>query len=205
MSVLQRSATGVLESLGTRRWGYPPRLMAPVVEQLGAVRALCWFGWNMRRYERTMRAFGSVRTYLLCVAVSVINNCEYCTYAYAGALELSYLHEHDRLFPLSEHAINALWSKPPATIRHCLVKATWRAGLHSDVWCLNRTITLALASDQRPTDTEDIRLCHLVGMFSKLNAIAITSGITPDEAPTPLNKDAALKSRYALLRGYATN
>lgn len=204
MSALRRGATGMLESLGTRRWGYPPRLMAPVVAQLGAVRALCWFGWNMRRYEHTMAVFGPVRTYLLCVAISVINDCEYCTYAYAGALELAYLDEHGRLFPLSEHAINALRGKSPATIRHCLNKATRAAGLRADTWWLNRTITLVLAPDQRPTDPEDVRLCHLVGMFSKLNAIAIASGITPDEAPTPLNKNAALRHRYALLRGNAT-
>ena len=44
------------------------------------------------------------------------------------------------------------------------------------------------------------RIAHLVYMFSRLNVIAIASGITPDEAPTPLNKDKALKLRYAASR-----
>jgi hypothetical protein len=40
-------------------------------------------------------------------------------------------------------------------------------------------------------------------MFSRLNAIAIAGRIGPDEAPTPLNKNHALKSRYSTLRATA--
>jgi hypothetical protein len=41
-------------------------------------------------------------------------------------------------------------------------------------------------------------------MFSRLNAIAIAGRITPDEAPTRLNKDHELKMRYLTMRGGAT-
>jgi AhpD family alkylhydroperoxidase len=202
-SALRRAATAMLEGLGTRRWGYPPRLMAPVVEQLGPIRALGWFAWNMPRYERTLRSLGAVRTHLLCLAISLINNCEYCTYSYAYALELAFLDEHGRLFPLGERTIGTLRSLPPAAARHCLIDATQRAGLHVDARWLDRTFAMALTDDRRPTDADDVRIAHLVRMFGQLNTIAIASGIAPDEAPTPLNKDQALKRRYAELRGAA--
>jgi hypothetical protein len=203
-SAFQRCALAVLEGIGKRRWGYPPRLMAPVVAQLGAFGALRWFLWNMQRYGRTVKIFGEVRAHLLCVAISLINNCEYCTCAYAYALELAYLQEHGRLFPLGERAISALCGLPPALIRHSLINATQLAGLHTDARWLDRTITLALCEDRQPTDPDDVRIVHLVHMFSRLNLIAIASGITPDEAPTPLNKDKALKLRYAALRATQT-
>jgi hypothetical protein len=203
-SVLRRCVINVLEGIGERRWGYPPRLMAAVVAQLGAFGALRWFLWNMSRYGRTVKIMGEVRAHLLCLAISLINECVYCTCAYAYALELAYLNEHGRLFPLGERTIRALCGLPPALIRHTLVKATQRAGLHTDARWLDRTITLALCEDRRPTDPDDVRIAHLVYMFSRLNLIAIASGITPDEAPTPLNKDTALKSRYATLRATPT-
>ena len=174
--------------------------MQPIVAQLGPLSAVRWFAWNMRRYERTLRTHGAVRTHLLCLAISVINGCEYCTSSYAYALELAYLHEHGRLFPLDEHAIDTLRGQPPATIRHSLTVAAQDAGLRTDVRWLDRAITLTLIHDQRATDPDDMRIAHLVRMFSRLNSIADASGIEPDEAPTPLNKNKALKLRYAALR-----
>jgi hypothetical protein len=197
-------ATAMLEGIGERRWGYPPRLMAPAVAQLGPIGALRWFAWNMPRYERTMRALGEVRTHLLCLAISLINDCEYCTHAYAYALELAYLHDNGQLFPLGAQAMGTLRGLPPAVIRHSLVEATQRAGLHIDARWLDRTIEMAVTEDRRPTDPDDVRIAHLVRMFSRLNAIAIAGGITPDEAPTRLNKDNTLKSRYVTLRRGAT-
>lgn len=201
---LRRCATAMLEAIGERRWGYPPRLMAPAVAQLGPVGALRWFAWNMPRYERTIRTLGEVRTHLLCLAISLVNDCEYCTHAYAYALELAYLDNHGRLFPLGARTIGALRGLPPAVIRHSLVEATQRAGLHVDARWLDRTIEMTITADRRPTDPDDVRIAHLVRMFSRLNAIAIAGRITPDEAPTRLNKDQALKMRYLTMRGGAT-
>jgi hypothetical protein len=203
-SAPRRCATAVLESIGERRWGYPPRLMAPAVAELGAVGALRWFAWNMPRYERTVRALGEVRTHLLCLAISLVNDCEYCTYAYAYALELAYLDSYGRLFPLDAQTMGTLRGLPPAVIRHSLVEATQRAGLHVDARWLDRTIEMLVTEDRRPTDPDDVRIAHLVRMFSRLNAIAIAGGITPDEAPTRLNKDRGLKARYLTMRGRST-
>lgn len=197
---LKRGAETVLEGILKRRWGFPPRLMAPIVHELGPLRALCWMGWHLPRYERTLRVFGSVRTHLLCAAISVVNGCPYCTYGHAYALELAYLREHRGLFPLSEQAFDRLRGLSPAVIRHRLVEATRRAGLHNDVRWLDRAITLTLAERPSPTDEDDVRIVHLVRMFRTLNSVGIASAVVPDQAHSPLNKDSGLKMRYAGLR-----
>jgi hypothetical protein len=202
-STRRRWVVGLLEALGEHRWGYPPKMMAPAVAQLGAFGALRWFAGNLPRYQRTLTSLGEVRTHLLCLAISLINQCEYCSVAYAYALQLAYLHEHGHLFPLDERQLAHLRGEPPALIRHRLIEAAQHAGLHADIRWLDRTVTLLLGTDRRPTDPDDVRIAHLVEMFSQLNAIAITGGIGPDEAPTPLIKNGALKSRYAHLRATA--
>jgi hypothetical protein len=203
-AALERRATAVLEGIGKRLWGFPPRLMGPIVVQLGPIRALWWFVSNMPRYERTLKMFGGIRTHLLCLAISLINGCSYCTFGHAYALELVYLRDHGRLFPLDEHAIGALRGLPPAALRYRLVNAVLEAGLHADVPWLDRAIVLALGEDRRPTDRDDVRVAHLVRMFAVLNEVGVTSRIAPDEAHDPLNKDSAFKQRYAGLRAAAS-
>lgn len=202
---LQRCTTSVLETIAERHWGYRSRMMAPLVAHLGALRSLCWFAWNMPRYERALTTFGEVRTHLLCLTISLINNCEYCTFAYSYALQLAYLQFNGRLFPLGERTIETLRGQSPAVIRHCLIEAAQHAGLHTDARWIDRTIELATTEDPRPTDLEDVRITHLVRMCGRLNSIAIAAGIAPDGAPTPLHKDEKLRKRYAALRaGTAT-
>lgn len=174
--------------------------MAPVVSQLGPFRALCWFAGNLPRYERTGREFGPLRTQLLCLAISLVNNCTYCACAYGYALQLTYLREHGRLFPFDERDFAELCGQSAAVVRFRLVRAVQDAGLHADVRYLERVLTLTMQEVPRATDAEDARIVHLVRMFSVLNSIASASGIPPDEAPTPLNKDRTLKLRYAALR-----
>ncbi|WP_028922031.1 hypothetical protein [Pseudonocardia acaciae] len=198
--VLARGVTVVLERLGTHMWGFPPRLMAPIVVELRPMRTVVWFVWNMPRYERTLRAFGPVRTHLICTLISLVNGCRYCTYAHGRALQLAYLHHYQRLFPLSEHAIGRLRGMPPGAIRHCMVTAAHNAGLYNEVRWLDRAIELTLAEDRSPTERDDVRVSHLVRMFSVLNSVAIASNIDPDEAHSPLNKDRALTLRYDNLR-----
>ncbi|MGI9004478.1 MAG: hypothetical protein ACR2GH_22980 [Pseudonocardia sp.] len=203
-SALRRAATAVLEGVGKRLWGFPPHLMAPVVTQLGPLRALGWFAWNMPRYERTLKIFGGVRTHLLCILVSLINGCQYCTFGHSYALELTYLRDHDRLFPLGEHAIGMLRGQQPAMIRYRLVEAMKLAELHDELWWLERTVALALTDDRRPTEPNDVRIAHLVRMFGVLNSVGVASKTAPDEAHDPLNKDSAFKQRYAGLRAAAS-
>ncbi|WP_028926255.1 hypothetical protein [Pseudonocardia acaciae] len=199
-SALKRGVTVMLEGLGMHLWGFPPNLMAPIVIQLGPLRAAGWFVWNMPRYERTLRAFGPVRTHLICTAISLVNGCRYCTYGHGLALEYAYLREYRRLFPLSEETIGGLRGLPPGVIRHHMVHAMQRAGLHTEVRWLERAIELTVAEDRRPTDEDDVRISHLVRMFGVLNSVGIADATEPDQAHSPLNKDAALKTRYARLR-----
>lgn len=203
-SALGRAATAVLEGVGKRLWGFPPHLMAPVVAQLGPLRALRWFAWNMPRYERTLKTFGGVRTHLLCILISLINNCQYCTFGHAYALELTYLRDHDRLFPLGEHAIVMLRGQQPAMIRYRLVEAMKLAGLHDELWWLERAYAMIQINDKRSTEPRDAPIAHLVRMFGMLNSVGVASKTALDEAHDPLNKDSAFKQRYAGLRAAAS-
>src|SRR4051794_18881835 len=126
-SALARGTTAVLEFVAKRRWGYSSRLMRPLVAQLGPLSALRWFACQMPRYECTRKIFGNVRTYLLCVAISLVNECHHCIYAYGYAIQLAYLNEHGRLFPVTEHEICQMSGLPPGVIRHRLIDIIQRA------------------------------------------------------------------------------
>ncbi|WP_156993241.1 hypothetical protein [Pseudonocardia acaciae] len=190
----------MLERLGMHLWGFPPRLMAPIVGELGPVRALAWFAWNMPRYQRSLAALGPVRTHLICTTISLVNGCRYCSYGHAYALELAYLHEHGRLFPISKHRILLLRGQSPGTIRHHMVTAVQNAGLYAEARWLARAIELTVADDRRPTDPDDTRISHLVTMFGVLNSVGIAHQTEPDQAHSPFNKDRALKLRHSTLR-----
>ncbi|MBO0851333.1 MAG: hypothetical protein J2P20_17865, partial [Pseudonocardia sp.] len=74
------------------------------------------------------------------------------------------------------------------------------AGLHTEVRSLERAIELTVAEDRRATDDDDMRIAHLVRMFGVLNSVGISDHTEPDQAHSRLNKDSALKARYAHLR-----
>lgn len=192
-------AVAVLEGIPKHLWGFPPRLMPVLVERLGPVRAVSWFLWNMPRYERTLKAFGGVRTHLLSVAISLINGCRYCTFGHAYALELIYLRDCGKLLPLDEHAITELRGVERDELRRRLAEVLQQADLDAEVPWIDRLI--ALATDARkPADRDDARIVHLIRMFGVLNACGIAGDVIPDQAHDPLNKDDALKERYAKLR-----
>ncbi len=179
-----------------------PRLMAPAVRQLGPLRALRWFAWNMPLYLRTLTVFGGLRTHLVGAAISLINGCPYCIYGEAYAFQLIHLRDRGFLFPLDEHAMGQLCGQSPAVIRNCLVDALQQAGLHGEVPVLDRTIALAAGDDRRPTEPDDVRLAHLVGMLGVLNSVGVTYQVrkASGEALDPVNKEGPLKRRYARLR-----
>lgn len=201
-SPLERGVTALLERAGSLMWGFPPRLMGPAVKQLGALRVLRWFAWNMPRYLRTLRVFGGLRTHLVGATISLINGCPHCTYGDAYAFQLIHLHERGSVFPLDEHEMGELCGQAPAVIRHRLTDALQRAGLHAEIPTLDRTIALTLGQDRRPTEPDDIRLAHLVRMLGVLNAVGTNNGVARvfDEAHDPVNKNVKLKHRYAGLR-----
>ena len=200
---IDRRASALLEWIGKRLWGFPPRLMPSIVRQLGGLGALRWFVSNMPRYEATLRAFGPVRTHLLCVMISLRNGCPYCTFGHAYALELAFLREHDALFPLDEQAIVELHHLEPDRIRDRMVEALRAANVADGVRWVDRVVTLS-DPEVEALDADDRRVKHLVRMFGVLNSCGIADRIPPDEAHDPLNKDLGLKARYASLRAAAS-
>lgn len=198
---LERTVTLLLEGTCKVLWGFPPNLLEPTVSHLGAGAALRWFLRNMPRYQRTLAAYGEVRTHLLCLAISLVNGCHYCTYGHGYALHLAYLREHDALFPLGELELQRLCGLPPAAIRYDLVAAVQRAGLHADTRHLERVLILKLAEDPQPTDGDDLRLIQLVHMFGVLNSVGVRHQVPADQAHSALNKDVELKRRYNAMRG----
>jgi hypothetical protein len=203
MAFFERTATSILEGLGTRLWGFAPRLMATIVGELGPLQALGWFLRNMPRYERTLAAFGGVRTHLVCFYISLLRGCPYCTLGHARAFELLFLKERGELFPLDEEAILALQRLDAGAIRQRLGEALTKASLPDELGLLDRAKAVM---DGRVADLrgDDARLDHLVKMFAVLNSCGIKGAVVPDEAHDPINKDVALKQRYAALRAGAS-
>jgi hypothetical protein len=196
---LDRLAVRVLEWLGKQLWGFPPRLMGPIVHQLGAVKALGWFVRNMPRYERTLRILGPLRTHMACTLVSLHNGCRYCSFGHAYAVELVYLKERGTLFPLDAHTVSDLIGLEPAELRQRMIDVLQQADLHGEALWVDRTLALASGS-QRPVDAQEARIAHLVSMFAVLNAIGKAADVEPDEAHDPLNKDRDLKHRHNVMR-----
>lgn len=196
---VDRVAVRVLEGLGKQLWGFPPRLMAPIVSQLGAVRALGWFVRNMPRYERTLRILGPLRTHLVCTLISLSNGCRYCSFGHLYAVELIYLDQRGRLFPIDARSVADWVGLDPPELRRRMVEVLQQADLHGEVLWVDSALALASGS-QRPVDAQEARIAHLASMFRVLNTVGIAGGVEPDEAHDPLNKDVRLKERHRELR-----
>jgi hypothetical protein len=195
---LERLVIRLLESMCRMLWGFAPRMIPHIVRRLGPGRSVFWFAANMPRLLLTMHVFGPLRTHLAAVAISLHNGCTYCAYGHAFALELVYLRDRGRLFPVDARTI-ATWQDMASwalarRLRHVLEDA----GLHAETLWVDRT--LALAAGSRPVDRDEARIAHLVRMLGRMNRIAVEAGVEPDEAQNPVNKNAGLKLRYAQLR-----
>jgi alkylhydroperoxidase family enzyme len=200
---LARLVTRMLESMCRVLWGFAPRMLPHVVARLGPVRSLLWFTVNMPRLLRTMHVLGPLRTHLAAVAISLHNGCTYCAYGHAFALELIYLRDNGRLFPVDARTLAGWRDLEPRELGRRLRRVLQDAGLHTEVLWVDRTLALA-AGEHRPVDQDEARIAHLVGMFGRMNRIAVEAGVEPDEAQNPVNKDAALKARYTAMRATAS-
>ena len=197
---VDRVAARVLERIGERLWGFPPRLMRPIVAHRGGLPALGWFVRNMPRYERTLRALGPLRTHLACTLISLHNGCRYCSFGHLYAVELIYLEQRGTLFPLDAHSVSDWIGLRPAELRRRMVDVLQQADLHGEALWVDTTLALASGS-QRPVDAQEARIAHLVAMFRVLNDAGIAGDVEPDEAHDPLNKHVHLKARHDELRG----
>ncbi len=183
-------------------WGFTPRMLPVIVDRMGARRALIWFASNMPRFLISLRVLGPIRTHLACIAISLRNGCTYCAFSHAYALELIYLRDRDRLFPLGAATIATWLDMDGRELRRRLRDILQRADLHAEAIWVDRT--LDLAEGARPADREEIRLAHLIRMVGTMNAISIDGGIQPTGAHDPVNKDTKLKARHAAMRATTT-
>ncbi|MHA6630860.1 hypothetical protein ACU61A_35935 [Pseudonocardia sichuanensis] len=194
-----RLAVRLLEGLGRQLWGFPPRLMAHIVADQGAVGAVSWFARNMPRYERTLRVLGPLRTHMACTTISLRNGCRYCAYGHAYAIELVHLKDRGTVFPTDAGTMSSWTGLEPIELRQRIVDVLQRADLHAEVLWVDRTLAM-VGESQGPVDQYEARIAHLVQMFAVLNAVGMAGAVEPDEAHDPLNKDTELKARNAQLR-----
>jgi alkylhydroperoxidase family enzyme len=201
-SGLERVVTRLLGTMCRALWGFTPRMLPHIVRALGPGGALAWFAANFPRYLWTLQVLGPLRTHLAAVAISLYNGCTYCAYGHAYALELIYLRDRGRLFPVDARTLASWHGLAPRELAARLRRALQEADLHVEALWVDRTI--ALAEGAQPIDDSEARLAHMVRMFGRMNRIAVAAGIDPDEAQNPVNKDAALKQRHAQLRTAAS-
>jgi len=191
--------TSAVQACCRQLWGFSPAVIAGVVQDKGPLRALLWFTANMPRYLTTMRVLGPVRTHLACATISLNNGCTYCAFGQAYALELIYLRNTGRLFPLDVRTLSDWLDLEPRLLGVRLREVLREAGLHSELVWVDLTLAFA-AGDQQPIDDDEVRLTHLVRMISEMNRIADATGAAPDGAQNPVNKYIGLKARHAALR-----
>jgi hypothetical protein len=169
--VIQRGTVGFLRLVTAARGGVINQLMEPLVDQLGPWRALYWCGRNLPRYEYAVARSGPVRTHLLAATVSVINNSTSCARSQGIALKTAYCRLYGRDFPFHEDQWELLCGETPVVVRHRLLTAVRKAGLHTDALWLSRTIELAAAPAPCAVYRDDLRIEHMVRTVRALNEV----------------------------------
>jgi hypothetical protein len=198
-SLSERLVTRVIWAMCRALWGFSPRMIPHVVRSMGPRRAALWFAANFPRYLWSLHLLGPTRFHLACAVISLHNNCTYCAHGHAYALELVYLRERNRLFPLDAGTMAGWLDMEPRELQrrmHCVLQ---EAGLHVEALWVDRTLALATGR-HKPMDTTEARIAHLVDMIGTINRIAVQNQVEPDEAQNPVNKDAEVKARHAALR-----
>lgn len=196
---LERLTVRMLEACCRQLWGFSPRMIGGVIGDKGAVRGFVWFAANLPRYLNTMRVLGPVRTHLVCATISMHNSCVYCAFGQAYALELIYLRDTGRLFPLDTRLLADWLHLEPRQLGTRMRRVLHEAGLHTETVWVDLTLGF-LRGEQLPIDDAEARLAHLVRMVGEMNRIANATGAEPDGAQDSINKDTALKAAHAALR-----
>jgi AhpD family alkylhydroperoxidase len=191
-----------LEAMCTVMWGFPPTIIALIVDHMGTAGAIRWFVANMPRYLVSTAVLGPIRAHLACVVTALRNGCIYCAHGHVYALELLDVRDHGRLFPIDANALDEWFGLDARALRRKLHAALAEAGLHTEVVWADRIVALADGS-QQPVDGDEARIVHLMRMSDTMNEIAVSARIRPEEAQDPVNKNAALKARHAALRAAA--
>ncbi len=194
----ERLTTSLLENLPRLWWGFRPSLVPDIVAERGSWGAVKWFVKTMPRFQWSLTVDGPLRTQLLCTAISMLNSCPYCTYGHAYAFQLHYFRLRGRLFPADEQDMLAWQRDGEETVTERLREALWKADLALEIPVFERL--LELRGGAAPETAEDRRIQHLLSMLGILNACALRNPPALDEAHDPINRDVALKRRYAEAR-----
>ena len=201
-------STFLLEKLGQHLWGFKPRLMAHLVNKKGSATSLSWFARNMPAYQRILKTWGPTRTHLVSMTTSLINGCPYSTFGHAYSVQLHYLKNTGKLFPLSDEAILSMTTLPRDQIIEQLCTALRAADLQEEIPIVCRTNELMpnanIAGNPVNSNPYDKNILKLVSMFAELDSFGVVNTVEPDEAHDPINKNAELKVRYEQLRGSAS-
>jgi len=197
---LDRMTVGMLQAGCRTMWGFAPLMIPPIVEAMGSLGALRWFVANMPRYLVTLHVLGGVRTHLAGLVVSLHNGCHYCAFGHGYALELLYLRDRNRLFPLDSRTLDAWMGLGPRRLAGQMQAVLREAGMQTEALWVDTTLGL-VAGTQEPVDRTELRLAHLVEVFGTMNRISVAAGCTDaDGAQDSVNKDHAVKERHAALR-----
>ncbi|GAA1875727.1 hypothetical protein GCM10009836_66280 [Pseudonocardia ailaonensis] len=197
---LNRVTVRLLHAGCRTMWGFEPRMIPHIVEAMGPGGALRWFAANMPRYLVTMQVLGGIRTHLAGMVISLYNGCHYCAYGHGYALELLYLRQKGKLFPLDVRTLDEWLEIGPRQLTGRMQAVLRDAGMHAEALWVDATVGL-VSGQQQPVDGAEVRLAHLVSMFGTMNRIAVEAGcIDADQAQNPVNKDRAVKERHAALR-----
>jgi alkylhydroperoxidase family enzyme len=198
--VFDRAIVTLLQAGCRMMWGFSPRMIPHIVAAMGGLGALRWFAANMPRYLVTLQVLGGQRTHLAGMVISLHNGCLYCAHGHGYALELLYLRDRDRLFPLDVRTLQSWLALPPRQLNIRVQEVLRAAGMHAEALWADTALALARGEAQ-PVDSAEYRLAHLVRMFGTMNRIAVAAGChEPDEAQNPVNKDRVVKRRHAGLR-----
>jgi hypothetical protein len=194
-AVVDRVARTVLVSYARFGWGLSASIMPVIVETLGPFETVRWMLKHLPTYEKSLVALGPVRANLVCMSASLFNGCSYCVYAHARAFELAYFDRYGRLFALDEHDIISLMSLTDSEHIAELERALTDAGLQAEVAMLRRLY--ALKFDGAGPTADDVYLVNAIQMYDVLNYCAVSQQLGLDDAHDRINRDAALKARYA--------
>ncbi len=117
------------------------------------------------RYLTTLHVLGPVRTHLAALVVSLHNGCIYCAFGHGYALELLYLRDRDRLFPLDARTLRGWLGLEPRELADRMREVLHDAACTPRLW-VDQTLAV-LRGQHPPVDAAEVRLAHLVAMASR--------------------------------------
>ncbi len=200
---MDRLVVRALSAACRAMWGFAPSVLSALVDRMGWRAALVWFATNMPRYQLSLLMLGPLRFHLSAMIISMRNGCGYCAHGHGYALELIYLRDRDRLFPLDATTTPDWFDLDSRSFAARMRDVLQDAGMHAEALWADRTCELVdglVLGTAAPADRDEQRVAHLARMIGTMNRIAVDAGVAPEQAQNPVNKDAEVKRRHEALR-----